>query len=172
MGTKIVVRYVRAVAAVAGMLALAACGSGGSGGPAPSSGQVGGYGAPAQTSAAPASEVALATASTSLGTIVVDGRGMTVYQYDKDTQGATTSACSGQCASLWPPVHAGSGTPQLDGVTGTVSTITGTDGEPQLTLDGWPLYTYASDTAPGDVMGQGVGGIWWVLSPAGERITG
>ena len=97
---------------------------------------------------------------------------MTVYQFDNDMQGGTSSSCSGQCATLWPAVPGGTQPPQLDGVTGTVGTITGTDGQPQLTLNGWPLYYYQGDTAAGDTKGQGVGGIWWVLTPAGERVTG
>ena len=178
-----------AVAAVA-LLTLAACSSGGTGsssgattappaatsaGAPTTSGQGGAYGAepgPSTAGTAGTSATSLATATSSLGTIVVDGTGMTVYQYDKDTQGAGTSTCSGQCATNWPAVHGGAAMPAVDGVTGTVGTITGTDGQPQLTLNGWPLYYYAGDTAAGDTKGQGVGGIWWVLTPAGERVTG
>jgi predicted lipoprotein with Yx(FWY)xxD motif len=112
----------------------------------------------------------LATADSSLGTIVVDGDGMTVYQFDSDTQGGDASSCSGACASNWPAVPGGDA-PELEGITGEVGTITGVDGEPQLTLDGWPLYYYAGDSQPGDVNGQGVNGTWWVLTPAGERVT-
>ena len=63
-------------------------------------------------------------------------------------------------------------TPEVEGVTGEVGTITGVDGSMQLTLDGWPLYTFAGDSAEGDTNGQGVNGVWWVLSPAGEKIGG
>ncbi len=167
----------------AALLALAACSSSGA--------QSGGDGSPAATTAAtaaagggpygdePGSATAatgavatLTTADTSLGTIVVDGDGMTVYQFDKDTQGSGSSTCSGQCATQWPEVHGDAQSVQADGVTGTLGTITGTDGQPQLTLNGWPLYYYQGDAAAGDTKGQGVGGIWWVLTPAGERITG
>jgi len=117
------------------------------------------------------SGVALATAESALGTIVVDGDGMTVYEFDSDTQGGDSSTCTGQCATNWPAVP-GSDAPELDGITGMVGTITGIDGEPQLTLNGWPLYYFAGDAAPGDTNGQGVGGVWWVLTPAGELITG
>ncbi|PKQ14387.1 MAG: hypothetical protein CVT68_12130, partial [Actinobacteria bacterium HGW-Actinobacteria-8] len=117
------------------------------------------------------SGVALATAESALGTIVVDGDGMAVYQFDSDTQGADSSTCTGQCASNWPAVP-GSDASELIGITGTVGTITGVDGQPQLTLNGWPLYYFAGDANPGDTAGQGVGGVWWVLSPAGEPITG
>ena len=183
-------RRLGVVVAAFGLFALAACSSGGTGSssgatvpPAATSaaagaaagGGAGAYGnepAPATSSAAMAATASLAAAPSGLGTIVVDGKGMTVYQFDKDTQGGTSSACTGQCATTWPAVHAGSTMPTVDGVTGALGTITGTDGQAQLTLNGWPLYHYAGDAAPGDTKGQGVGGIWWALSPAGERITG
>lgn len=114
---------------------------------------------------------ALATASTSLGTIVVDGRGMTVYYYDKDTPNETTSTCTGQCIAAWPAVTTTSANPSVTGVTGKVGTINAPGGQKQLTLDGLPLYTYAGDQAAGDVNGQGLQGIWWVVSPDGTKIT-
>lgn len=117
-----------------------------------------------------AADIALSTADSPLGTIVVDGDGRAVYQFDTDTQNGDSSSCTGQCIANWPAVP-GSDAPELDGVTGTVGTITGTDGEPQLTLNGWPLYYFAGDQAAGDVKGQGLMGTWWVLDPAGERIT-
>lgn len=119
----------------------------------------------------PAAAAELAVAASDLGEIVVDGQGMTVYMFTNDTQGATTSACADQCAAAWPAVHAASATPSVEGVTGDVGTITGIDGEPQATLNGWPLYLYAQDQAPGDVTGQGVGGVWYAISPGGEPIT-
>lgn len=112
----------------------------------------------------------LSVASSSLGDIVVDGKGMTLYVFDKDTAGSGSSSCSGQCLVNWPPLHATSGTPTVDGVTGEVGTITGTDGQPQVTLNGLPLYYFVGDAAPGDVNGQAVQNIWWVVSPAGEAI--
>ncbi len=114
---------------------------------------------------------ALGTADTALGTIVVDGKGMAVYEFDTDTQGGASSTCAGACATNWPAVPGGASAPTLDGVTGTVGTITGVDGQPQLTLNGWPLYYFAGDAAAGDTNGQGVGGVWWVLTPAGDPIT-
>ncbi|WP_438855027.1 COG4315 family predicted lipoprotein [Agromyces sp. M3QZ16-3] len=114
----------------------------------------------------------LATAETDLGTIVVDSAGNTVYQFDSDTQGGDASTCTGQCAENWPAVHGDDGAVELDGVTGEVGSITGIDGQPQLTLDGWPLYYFAGDAAAGDTAGQGVNGVWWVLTPAGEPVRG
>jgi predicted lipoprotein with Yx(FWY)xxD motif len=72
---------------------------------------------------------------------------------------------------MWPPVHAGSEDPQVEGVTAEVGTITGTDGELQVTLEGRPVYLYAGDSAPGDVTGQGVNDVWWVVAPDGAEIT-
>lgn len=126
-----------------------------------------------ETSAATGTEATtLMTAMSTLGEIVVDQAGMTVYQYDMDTQGAGVSTCTGVCATTWPAVTSASGGPAVEGVTGEVSTITGAQGETQVVLNGWPLYYYSGDTAAGDTNGQGFGGIWWVLTPAGERFTG
>ena len=80
-----------------------------------------------------AAGASLGTASTSLGTIVVDGKGMTVYEYGNDMQGGDSSSCTGQCATNWPAVPGGTSTPTLQGVTGKVGTITGVDGK--LTTD-------------------------------------
>jgi predicted lipoprotein with Yx(FWY)xxD motif len=176
--------YYRGLLAVAAVVTLAACsGSSGSSGGA---GYGGGGGASTQNPAAASTDdngmaygagssgaagaTALATASTSLGTIVVDGRGMTAYVFDKDTRGASSSACTGACATAWPAIESSSPTPSVQGVTGTVGTITGIDGKPQVTLDGRPLYTYALDTKAGDTTGQGYGGVWWVVSPDGKEI--
>jgi predicted lipoprotein with Yx(FWY)xxD motif len=103
--------------------------------------------------------------------VLVDGQGKTVYVFDKDAMGATASACTDQCATTWPAVVATAATPTGDGVDADLASITGVSGEPQVTVDGLPVYTFAKDTAPGDVMGQGVMGKWWVLSPTGEKIT-
>ena len=110
------------------------------------------------------------TADTSLGTIVVDDTGMTVYEFDSDTQNSGVSSCTGACLTTWPPVNADT-IPTLDGVTGAVATIKATDGSTQVTLNGWPLYYFSGDTAPGDTNGQGVEDIWWVLTPDGTPIT-
>lgn len=102
--------------------------------------------------------------------IVVDGTGMTVYVFDNDTANSGKSACEGNCLASWPPVTT-TGTPTAEGVTGTLGTITLPDGKDQVTLNGLPLYRYAADTAAGDVNGQGVGGIWWVVGPDGAKVT-
>jgi predicted lipoprotein with Yx(FWY)xxD motif len=153
-----------AAAVAVGVLGLAGCGSGdgGSGG----SGSAAGSG----TSSA-ATNAVLATSDSPLGTIVVDGSGNTVYVFDKDTADSGTSSCSGDCLAKWPAVTADSADPAVDGVDGKVGTITRDDGSRQVTLDGLPLYTYAADSHAGDVTGQGVGDVWWVVGPDGSKIT-
>lgn len=59
----------------------------------------------------------------------------------------------------------------MEGVTGKVGVITTDAGTRQVTLNGMPLYLYSKDTAPGDVKGQGFNKIWWVINPAGEKIS-
>ena len=126
---------------------------------------------PSESPDASATSTSLMVADSALGEIVVDGEGMTVYMFDNDTQGSGSSACEGQCAVNWPAVTTDAGTPDVEGVTGEVGTITGVDGATQVTLNGWPLYYYIDDAAPGDVAGQGVNEVWWVLSPEGERMA-
>ncbi|MEO8908455.1 MAG: hypothetical protein ABI310_10355 [Microbacteriaceae bacterium] len=160
-----------AVAALA-TIGLAGCMSSGSGS---GGGAYGGSGTSSSASASPASgsgaSGSLGTASSSLGTIVVNGSKMTVYVFDKDTAGEKTSACTGACITTWPAVTTTSATPAVTGVTGKVGTIPTPDGTMQITLDGHPLYTYAGDSAAGDATGQGLQGIWWAVSPAGTKIT-
>ena len=117
-------------------------------------------------------DAVLTTADSSLGEIVVDGEGLTVYMFDNDTQGGDASSCEGECAANWPAVPADSDEPVVEGVTGEIGTITGIEGETQVTLNGWPLYYFAGDSAVGDTNGQGVNDVWWVLTPAGEKIGG
>lgn len=115
----------------------------------------------------------LATADVGgFGKVVVDGTGRTLYVFDKDTASPSKSNCDGDCAALWPPVIAGSGTPQLDGVDASlVGTVARTDGSKQVTLAGLPLYQYAKDTKAGQAKGQGVLGVWWVVGADGKKIT-
>ena len=102
---------------------------------------------------------------------MVDGKGMSVYYYTKDVKDSGTSTCTGGCLDAWPPVLAAADTPAVDGVTGTVGTIATPDGKKQLTINGMPVYYYAKDLAAGDITGQGVGGVWYLVAPSGEMIT-
>jgi predicted lipoprotein with Yx(FWY)xxD motif len=145
------------------LLALAGCGSSYGGGSASSTSS--------SSASASASNAALKTASTSLGKVVVDSGGRTVYVFDKDTAGSGTSACTAACLATWSPVQATSGKPTGTGVTGQLGTIKRDDGTEQVTLAGMPLYLYSGDAKAGDVRGQGVLGIWWVVGPDGTKIT-
>lgn len=164
-----------------GATALAACsGSGGGYGSEPTSAPPSsseGTTSPSPTAAtsgdagAPAG-ADVATADTSLGTIVVDGQGMTAYYFDMDVKDSGTSACAGDCAVAWPAITTESATPSVSGVTAEVGTIPTADGAMQITIDGRPIYTFAQDAAPGDVNGQGVNDVWFVIAPDGAEIGG
>jgi predicted lipoprotein with Yx(FWY)xxD motif len=160
-----------AVAALLLTFAVAGCSSPGGG----TGGSGGAYGQSSESSAPSESEASGATtlmvADSTLGEIVVDADGKTLYMFDTDTQGSGESSCTGECLTNWPPLTTEGDAPAVQGVTGEVGTITTADGSQQVTLNGWPLYYFAGDAAAGDVNGQGVGGIWWVLSPAGERMA-
>lgn len=121
---------------------------------------------PGQASAA----VELKTASSSAGQIVVDGKGMSVYFFTKDVKDSGKSACEGACVALWPAVTTTSDTPAAEGVTGKLGTIPASDGKKQVTINGLPVYYYAEDKAAGDVKGQGFGGVWFLVNPAGEMV--
>jgi predicted lipoprotein with Yx(FWY)xxD motif len=107
-----------------------------------------------------------------LGKILVDAKGDTVYLFQKDT--STKSTCTGSCATNWPPLRA-TGTPTLgNGLSGKVGTTPRSDGKPQVTYAGHPVYLYAGDSKPGDTNGQGInayGANWYVLSPSGAAVT-
>jgi predicted lipoprotein with Yx(FWY)xxD motif len=151
-------------AATLALLALAGCGSSSNGSSADA--------ANGSTSAAsPQAAGSLKTADSSLGRIVVDGKGMTAYYFTKDKANSGTSACTGQCLQAWPPITTTSATPQATGVTGKVGTITLPNGSKQVTVNGRPVYLFASDAKPGDVQGQGVGSVWYVLRPDGTMVT-
>lgn len=116
--------------------------------------------------ASPASGSALKTATISGTKVLTNAKGFTVYSFAPDT--ATKSNCNGSCAHFWPPVK-GPATAGA-GVTGKLGTITRSDGSTQATYNGHPLYTYVSDTAPGQAKGNGVnlsGGVWHEVTVTG-----
>jgi predicted lipoprotein with Yx(FWY)xxD motif len=103
-----------------------------------------------------------------LGSFLVDSKGMTLYLYTKDAPG--TSNCYGSCASYWPPLLTTGAPVAGTGVTASLlGTTTRTDGTTQVTYNGWPLYYYTSDNAAGDTTGENVQGIWFVITPAGAQ---
>src|SRR5271169_4161059 len=160
----------RKIWAAAGLAALAlavsACGS--------SSGSSSATGTPAAGASSPAASAPASSASANMvlsttinGTqVLTNSKGFTLYWFVPDT--STKSNCNGSCATYWPPVKgpvtAGSG------ATGTLGTITRSDGSTQATYDGHPLYTYVGDTAPGQAKGNGLnlsGGVWHEMTVSG-----
>lgn len=109
----------------------------------------------------------------SLGTVLVDASGLTLYRYTPD--GTGKSVCTGACASVWPPLTVSAGTTPVAGgpgvVTADLGTIVRSDGTRQVTYKGMPLYTYAGDSKPGEATGQGLDGNWYVVHPTGSAST-
>jgi predicted lipoprotein with Yx(FWY)xxD motif len=141
-------------------LLVAGCGGGG-GGAATAS--------PPKTATGQAAT--LGAASTGLGKVLVDSQGRTLYLFKKDS--GTKSACSGACATAWPPLRA-NGKPTVG--SGATASLVGTtprsDGKAQITYNGHPLYRYQGDRKAGDTNGQGLsafGGGWFALDSAGNE---
>ncbi|WP_330231192.1 hypothetical protein OHA40_01090 [Nocardia sp. NBC_00508] len=123
---------------------------------------------------APAGAVHVQLAVTSdpdIGQYVSDGGGRSLYRFDKDTATPPTSTCAGQCATTWPPLTVARGQsvfavgvdPQLVGF------IERGDGSCQITIEGRPVYYFSKDKLPGDLLGQGVGGTWFAVTPNGGK---
>ena len=142
-------------------LAVAACGGGG---------------AATATSPPKTSSGASATvgaANSSLGSILVNSNGRTVYLFKADS--GTKSACAGACATAWPPLLA-TGTPTAGtGLSASkLGTTTRSDGSHQVTYNGHPLYLFVKDTKAGRTNGQGVtafGASWFALTPSGVQAS-
>jgi predicted lipoprotein with Yx(FWY)xxD motif len=129
-----------------------------------------------------ATETTTATASTAgatvmvfesptLGQILTDDKGMTLYIFDKDVK--DKSNCSGGCLKNWPAFMVKEEDAKVtgDGVTATFGVIERDDGTYQVTANGMPLYYYVKDQNPHDTTGQAVGDVWWVVGPDGNKIT-
>jgi predicted lipoprotein with Yx(FWY)xxD motif len=135
----------------------------------------GGYGhSAATTSASGAASVVVVSKHGKPGTILAAGpKKLTVYLFEADK--GTASACSGACASVWPPVTtSGSATASGAAQSADLGTITRPDGTKQVTYKGHPLYYYAGDSKPGDINGQNLsqfGAPWYVLNGSGMAVT-
>jgi predicted lipoprotein with Yx(FWY)xxD motif len=110
---------------------------------------------------------------TRLGKLLVDARGHTLYLFKKDS--GTKSACFGACATAWPPLRA-TGKPMVAGgaKASMVATTKRSDGKPQITYHGHPLYRFTGDSKPGDTNGQGLnafGAHRYAVSATGKQIT-
>ena len=161
----------RGTASAAGLaaltLVLTGCGTSGS------SAYGGGYGAaPPATPSAAGMAATVDLHNSSLGPILVDAQGRTLYLFEADKNGK--SACSGPCATAWPPLLS-NGAPQA--AMGASASLIGTtargDGGSQVTYAGHPLYYFIGDKAPGDVTGEGInqfGAKWYVVGKDGKKI--
>jgi predicted lipoprotein with Yx(FWY)xxD motif len=158
--------FATGLAALAAAVLLAACSSGGS-----TSTAAGGT----DGTAAPAGGNLLSTGQVSVGTVLTNHSGMTVYEAQQEAGGKIL--CTGSCLSFWFPVVAGSGTPHVaSAITGKLGTIKRPDnGETQLTVNGHPLYTFRQDSGPGSAAGNdyhdsfgGQSFTWHALTTAGN----
>ena len=167
-----------AVIALVALLAIAGCGSSSdssnSGGAYGSGGESTGKPASTGSSEGKAAAVVSVSRAPKLGRIVVNFKGLTLYDFHKDK--GTQSACYGGCAQVWPPLIT-EGAPQAG--EGAIASKLGTtkrkDGTTQVTYAGHPLYTYTADTKPGDAKGNdfsSFGGEWYALQPSGEEAEG
>jgi predicted lipoprotein with Yx(FWY)xxD motif len=103
------------------------------------------------------------------GKVATNDKGMTLYRFDKDTVNPSVSNCDAKCLEAWPIVKAEDNI-VVEGIDkALVGSITRQDGTKQLTLGGWPMYTYVKDLKPCDTKGEGVGGVWFVSSPDGKK---
>jgi predicted lipoprotein with Yx(FWY)xxD motif len=148
--------------AAAPLIALAVAACGGSSHPSA---------APPTTSSGQPATVEIT--STGLGQILVDSQGRTLYLFQKDT--STTSTCTGACAAAWPPLRATSQPAIGSGANAAlVGTTPRSDGAPQVTYNGHPVYTFTGDQKPGDTNGEGVnafGASWFALTPTGNQVS-
>ena len=149
---------------------LAACGDDGNGDGAAGAGDSATTEESPPAEESPAAEAAtVQLAESDLGSILVDAEGMTLYLFESDTDGSST--CYDDCAASWPALVGDAPT----GGEGIDASLLGTterdDGDVQVTYAGQPLYTFASDQAPGDVEGQGVGDVWFVVDAAGDAVV-
>jgi predicted lipoprotein with Yx(FWY)xxD motif len=159
-----------AAALVATALAVTACGP--SSYSSGSSGAGGAYGSPTgSSSATPASTsgagaaqtAALKVSHTSAGTVLASSRGLTLYYYTEDKPGSGKSVCTGSCASAWPPLVGPVRAPAGVRLPGPLGMITRPGGVRQVTINGYPVYRYAGDKAPGQAAGNGIEGAWHVI---------
>ncbi len=101
---------------------------------------------------------------TKIGYVLANARGYTLYWYSKDVKGSGSSVCTGGCLSVWPAVTGKPAAVSGIKLNGILGTITRPGGIVQATYNGYPLYTYVGDHGPGDTKGDGVGGVWHVIT--------
>jgi len=106
-----------------------------------------------------------------IGTYVTDGAGRTLYRFDEDSAKPPQATCNGACAKAWPPLLIKSpGKIFPKGINPKIiGYVERADGHCQVTINGWPVYYFAKDAKPGDILGQGVKGTWFAINPKGGR---
>jgi predicted lipoprotein with Yx(FWY)xxD motif len=128
----------------------------------------------AKTPSARGSSATVDLAQTTLGNILVDSKGKTLYLFQADT--GRHSTCTGACAAAWPPLTTTGKPTAGDGLDEPLlGTSQRSDGKEQVTYNGHPLYLFTGDTAAGQANGEGsngFGALWYVLGPNGKQITG
>lgn len=106
-----------------------------------------------------------------LGQILVDGNGMTLYRFNKDSAWPMKFGCNDACLDTWKPAKPADRS-KLKGIAPKlISTVTRPDGLRQLAVDCWPVYTFTGDKQPGDINGQGKMGLWFAVSKDGKKLT-
>jgi predicted lipoprotein with Yx(FWY)xxD motif len=138
-----------------GASALAACGAAATSSSSPGSGS----GASTSTT--------VSTGTTSLGTVLTDEHGLTLY-YFLPEKGGVTTACAATCLTAWPPVVVTGSPSSSSGVTGTLGTVSimlNGASVMELTYNGWPLHTFSGDSASGQANGQNVANTWFAAEP-------
>ncbi|MFE0605590.1 SCO0930 family lipoprotein [Streptomyces sp. NPDC058892] len=168
MGMKRATTFAAAAAAV--VLAASACGP--SDYSASDSTQPAGAAEAAPAAAGPGNQPGgqlAASVTEQLGSVLTDSAGLTLYRFDKDTAKPPKSNCEGDCAKTWPVVAAGDVTAASGMDPSLLGEVVRSDGTKQLTVAGWPAYRFNKDAKPGDINGQGVGGVWFAFGPDGKK---
>jgi predicted lipoprotein with Yx(FWY)xxD motif len=175
-GRTLVPRMLYSGLALGAVAAVAACGSSSSSTSASS-----GKSQPASTSSPSASTSAVIISAKSVpgvGTVLVNGKGQTLYALSSEKGGKITCTDENGCTKIWPDTELPKGVTSATTGSGIqaslLSTVKDSAGALYVTYHGWPLYTYSGDSGPGQANGEGItnfGGTWYVLSTSGNPVT-
>jgi len=168
-------KFALTLAVAAAAMALSACGSidltkknAEPAAEAPAAAAPSSEAAPSPSKAAPVKGLKV-VADATLGKVVTDWQGWTLYRFEKDTPKPSKSNCAADCLAKWPyvPYVEGQKTEGVD--VKLVGKLTRADGGLQLTINGWPAYRYSGDAKAGETKGQGVGNVWYAFTPEGKK---
>jgi predicted lipoprotein with Yx(FWY)xxD motif len=127
--------------------------------------------APTTTTTTPAAEATVKVATTKLGKVLVDDKGLTLYRFDNDTTPGKSTCGAGVCATTWPAATVtGTATAGAGIDASKLSTFMRADGSTQLQIAGHPLYRFAGDAKAGDANGQGILSLWYAAGPDGDKV--